>query len=53
MHVSLKSEKNNRYFTWRPMQIFGNNLLNEVVEKNQNTLSTFNNFFNRVIYDIM
>jgi hypothetical protein len=28
IHVSLKSEKNNRYFTWRPLYIYDDILLN-------------------------
>jgi hypothetical protein len=28
LHVSLKSDKNNRYFTWKPMYIYDNTLLN-------------------------
>jgi hypothetical protein len=59
--ISLKSDKNNRYYTWRPTYICDNlslyssqneKYLYKVVE-NQNPHCMFNNFFpeNRAIYE--
>jgi hypothetical protein len=61
IQVSLKSEKNNRYYTWRPTYIYDNislysfqkeKHLYKVVE-NQNPHFMFNNFFpeNLAIYE--
>ena len=57
--VSLKSDKNNGYFTWRPAYIYDNISLNslfqtKVAEKVQ-THFLWNNFFseNHSVYEIM
>ena len=55
---SLKSEKNNDYFTWRPMLICDCIWLNEsyndkcpskVCRENKNTYFVFNNFFPKIV----
>jgi len=65
--LSLKPDKNNGYYKWRPIYIFGHISLSssrnekmsqtKVVEKNQNTHFVFSNFFfslkNRAFYEIM
>ena len=62
----LKSDKNNRYFTWRPMYIYHNislsffrvrNIPGKSCRENQNTYFMFNAFFfppeNRSVYGVM
>jgi hypothetical protein len=62
--VSLKSDKNNRCFTWRITYIYENILLNsfqnekcfrQTSRENQNTHFVFSNFFPRkgTVYEIM
>jgi len=62
--VSLKSHKNNGYFTWRPIYIFDNSSLSSSYNEkcfrqscrdNQNTHFMFDNFFSeyRTVYGIM
>jgi hypothetical protein len=63
--VSLKSDKNDRYFTWRPTYFLNisrsillrvTNVSDESCRENQNTHFMFNNFFffeNRAVYEIM
>jgi hypothetical protein len=65
IRVPLKSEKNNRYFTWRPITIFFitsrsvlltmRNVSYKSCTENQNTHLVFNNFFleNRTVYEKM
>ena len=63
-NVSLKSNKNNQYFTWRPIYIYHNILLNssqneksfrQICGENQDTHFMLNNFFseNHTIYEII
>jgi len=65
IQVSLKSDKNRTYFTWRPIYIFVislsvllemRNVSDESCRENQNTQFVFNNWFflfeNRAIYEI-
>jgi hypothetical protein len=56
--VSLKSDKNNGYHTWRPVYIFDHTSLSsswneKYSRQNQNAPFMFNNFFNRAVYEIM
>ena len=62
--VSLKSDKNNGYFTWRPIYIFNQISLNSSYKRNisrkscsenQNTHFMFSYFFfeNRAVYEIL
>ena len=44
IQVSLKSDKNNRYFTWRSIHIF-DKVKQEICTENQNTHFTFHNYF--------
>ena len=63
IQVSLKSDRNNGYFVWRPMYIYDSisllimrNVSDEICRANQNTHFTFNSFFffffNRADYEI-
>jgi hypothetical protein len=66
IQVSLKSDKNNGHFTWRPIHIFFiisryfllrmRNVSYRSCRENQNTYFVFKNFFffeNRAVYEIM
>jgi hypothetical protein len=64
VQYSLKSDKNNGYFTWRRFHILATivwilhrmrNISNKIRRENQNTRSKFSNFFseNIVVYEIM
>ena len=64
VQVSLKSEKNKGYFTWRPIYFFiisrsvlrrMRNVSGRISRENYNTLFMFNNFFfkNRAFHEII
>jgi hypothetical protein len=57
IQVSLKSDKINGYFTWRPMSIYISrwillrmrNVSGKICRENQNTRFIFNNFFPKIM----
>jgi hypothetical protein len=60
--VLFKSDKNNRYFTWTPFDIFDDislnsfrmgNILDDSCRENQNTRFVFNNFFPKISKNVV
>ena len=64
IQIALKSDKNNRYFAWRPIHVYFiisrsvllrmRNVSDKSCRENQNTHFVFSNFFfeNRAVYEI-